>query len=59
MVGGPVRRLRMRVAAMALWACVLPAWALPTYDEVLRDFQPSDTLILSREGEVLDRKSVV
>ena len=55
MVGGPVRRLRVRLAAMALWACALPAWALPTFDEVRRDFQPSDTLILSREGEVLQR----
>ena len=33
----------------------VPAWALPTFDEVRRDFRPSDTLILSREGEVVQR----
>ncbi|KQO13565.1 penicillin-binding protein 1C [Acidovorax sp. Leaf76] len=31
------------------------AHALPSYDEVRADFKPSDTLILSREGEVLQR----
>ncbi|AYM98813.1 penicillin-binding protein 1C [Acidovorax sp. 1608163] len=31
------------------------AWALPTYDEVRADFRPSDTVILSAEGEVLQR----
>ena len=31
------------------------AHALPTYDEVRADFRPSDTLILSREGEVVQR----
>ena len=31
------------------------AHAIPTYDEVRADFKPSDTLVLSREGEVLQR----
>ncbi len=28
---------------------------MPAFDEVREDFRPSDTLILSREGEVLQR----
>ena len=31
------------------------AWSLPTYAQVRADFLPSDTQILSREGEVLQR----
>nr|WP_255593178.1 penicillin-binding protein 1C [Acidovorax sp. sic0104] len=31
------------------------ARAIPTYDEVRSDFRPSDTVVLSREGEVLQR----
>ncbi|MFT4242598.1 MAG: penicillin-binding protein 1C [Acidovorax sp.] len=47
----------LRAIGLALAACcvLLPARALPTFDEVRRDFRPSDTLILSREGEVLQR----
>ena len=33
----------------------MAAHALPSYEEVRADFRPSDTLILSREGEVLQR----
>ena len=36
-------------------ACALPASALPRFDEVKAAFAPSDTLVLSREGEVLQR----
>ena len=32
-----------------------PVWALPSFDEVKRDFRPSEVLVLSREGEVLQR----
>ena len=32
-----------------------PVWALPSFDEVRRDFRPSEVLVLSREGEVLQR----
>jgi penicillin-binding protein 1C len=47
-----VRRL-----ACALWLALgaHAAWALPTYEQVRRDHHPSDTLLLSREGEVLHR----
>ncbi|MFT3814272.1 MAG: penicillin-binding protein 1C [Acidovorax sp.] len=44
--------------AALLLACLVAApaaWALPSFDEVRRDFHPSDTLILSREGEVVQR----
>lgn len=46
-----------RAAAVAVaWTALAPAaQALPSYDEVRRDFRPSDTLILSREGEVVQR----
>ena len=36
-------------------ACALPARAIPAFDEVRQDFRPSETQILSREGEVLQR----
>lgn len=32
-----------------------PAWALATFDEVRRDFRPSDTMVLDRDGELLQR----
>lgn len=40
---------------VALSVCAPAAFALPTFDEVRRDFHPSDTVVLSREGEVLQR----
>lgn len=33
--------------------CAPVAWGLPTFDEVRRAHQPSEVLVLSREGEVL------
>nr|WP_100412417.1 penicillin-binding protein 1C [Acidovorax sp. 69] len=47
--------MRTQAAALVLAACASGAWAIPTFDEVRTDFKPSDTLILSREGEVLQR----
>ena len=47
------RRWRAGVAALAWLA--LPAWALPTFDEVRTGFRSSETLVLSREGEVVQR----
>ena len=45
--------------AAALWclACMAgpAAWAVPSYDEVRGAHRPSETLVLSREGEVLQR----
>lgn len=39
-----------------LWmAGASAAWGIPAFDEVRADFKPSDTQILSREGEVLQR----
>ena len=35
--------------------CAPVAWGLPTFDEVRRAHQPSEVLVLSREGEVLQR----
>ncbi|MFN7857489.1 MAG: penicillin-binding protein 1C [Acidovorax sp.] len=43
------------VAGLVLACCAMPTGALPAFDEVRADFRPSDTLILSREGEVLQR----
>ena len=48
-------RIRRQATALVLAACAPGAWAIPTFDEVRADFKPSDTLILSREGEVLQR----
>ncbi|WP_298209839.1 penicillin-binding protein 1C [Acidovorax sp.] len=47
----------MRRAALCALVCAVPvaAFALPAFDEVRQDFRPSDTVILSREGEVLQR----
>ncbi|GAO24517.1 penicillin-binding protein 1c [Alicycliphilus sp. B1] len=51
------RRALMRRALIAAWLALaaLPALALPTFDEVRADFRPSETLVLSREGEVIQR----
>ena len=43
------------MAVLAWVACIPTAWALPTFDEVRTDFRPSDTVMLSTEGEVLQR----
>jgi len=43
------------LVATGIAVCATPAAALPAFDEVRADFRPSDTLILSREGEVLQR----
>ena len=43
------------VASVLIAACAIPASAIPAFDEVRADFRPSDTVILSREGEVLQR----
>lgn len=45
------RRLALALAA----AVALPAHAIPTFAEVRQDFKPSDTLVLSQEGEVVQR----
>jgi len=51
----PDRRL-FAIAPVALAALLAgSAWALPSFDEVRRDFRPSDTLIVDRDGELLQR----
>ena len=45
------RRLALALAA----AVALPAHAIPTFTEVRQDFKPSDTLVLSQEGEIVQR----
>ena len=43
------------LACLSLLFCLPAAQALPAYDEVRRDFRSSDTRVLSREGETLQR----
>jgi penicillin-binding protein 1C len=43
------------LAPLLIAACAHPAWAAATFDEVKREFRPSDTLVLDRSGEVLQR----
>ncbi|MCA0439447.1 MAG: penicillin-binding protein 1C [Proteobacteria bacterium] len=47
--------LRRACAALCLALAAGPALALPTFDEVRADFRSSETLVLSREGEVIQR----
>ncbi len=50
------RRVKRSWSALLLIAaCAVPAWAAATFDEVKREFRPSDTLILDRSGEVVQR----
>jgi len=43
------------VATFLIASCARPAWAAVTFDEVKREFRPSDTLVLDRSGEVIQR----
>ena len=42
-------------ATLLIAACALPACAAGTFNEIKRDFKPSDTLVLDRNGELLQR----
>ncbi|MGJ7502826.1 penicillin-binding protein 1C [Variovorax sp. ZT5P49] len=42
-------------AALLAAACAHPAWALVSFEEVKRDFRSSDTAVLDRNGELLQR----
>ena len=42
------------ISALAI-ACAVPVWALTSFDEVRRDFRPSDTAVLDRDGALLQR----
>ena len=52
-------QLKIRWRSVALCclagAASFAAWAVPSYDEVRGAHRPSETLVLSREGEVLQR----
>ncbi|MFS2032756.1 penicillin-binding protein 1C [Polaromonas sp. CT11-55] len=50
-------RIRRHIAAaLLLAACTTgPAHAVASFDEVKRDFKPSETLVLDRNGELLQR----
>ena len=43
------------IATLLIAVCARPACASSTFDQVKRDFRPSDTLILDRDGEILQR----
>ncbi len=43
------------VATFLIASCVRPAWAIATFEEVKREYRPSDTLVLDRSGEVIQR----
>ncbi|MDO8388738.1 MAG: transglycosylase domain-containing protein [Polaromonas sp.] len=47
------RTLLPAIFLIAGYAC--PAWSSATFDEVKRGFRPSDTLILDRSGDVIQR----
>nr|WP_238541162.1 penicillin-binding protein 1C [Polaromonas sp. CF318] len=38
-----------------MMSCASPAWAVASFDEVKRDFKPSETLVLDRNGELIQR----
>lgn len=50
-----LRAWRTVLALSGALALAPAAWALPSYDEVRAAHRPSETLVLSREGEVLQR----
>ncbi|MDO9259904.1 MAG: penicillin-binding protein 1C [Polaromonas sp.] len=46
---------RAAVAIFLIAAIAHPAWAVATFDDVKREYRPSDTLVLDRGGEVIQR----
>jgi penicillin-binding protein 1C len=51
----PCRKTFAAALLAATAACAHPAWALTTFEEVKRDFRSSDTTVLDRNGELLQR----
>src|SRR3982751_2321188 len=47
--------MRHTAAAFLAALCMQPAHAVATFDEVKRDFKPSETLVLDRSGELIQR----
>ena len=48
-------RILALAAALLATACAHPAWALVGFEEVKREFRSSDTAVLDRNGELLQR----
>jgi hypothetical protein len=46
---------RCKVSLLALLLSTTYAWAAPSFVEVKASYHPSDTLVLDRQGEVLQR----
>jgi penicillin-binding protein 1C len=46
---------RALATALLATACAHPAWALVSFEEVKREFRSSDTAVLDRNGELLQR----
>ena len=46
---------RLTLALAALMLTAQAAWAVPSFEEVKRDFRSSDTAVLDRNGELLQR----
>ena len=42
-------------ATLLIAACARICWATSSFDTVKRDFKPSDTLILAKDGEIIQR----
>ena len=47
--------IRFSFAIFLIASCNRTCWAAGTFDEIKRDFRPSDTLILARDGEIIQR----
>ena len=43
------------LSSLLALTCAAPAWALASFDEVRRDYRPSETRVLDRNGELLQR----
>lgn len=51
----PTRKTLALAAAVLAAASAHPAWAVVSFDEVKREFRSSDTAVLDRNGELLQR----
>ena len=46
---------QLLTATLLIAACARICWATSSFDTVKRDFKPSDTLILAKDGEIIQR----
>ncbi|MEZ2298973.1 penicillin-binding protein 1C [Variovorax sp. RCC_210] len=54
-ISSPRKTLVTLATALLAAACVHPAWAFTSFEDVKRDFRSSDTAVLDRNGELLQR----